>query len=829
MYRILRFLISLLLTLALVWLLQTPQKIGDSTLPPLGAFFNPFSGFWKNADPVAGFSPKDMNLPGLKGKVEVVYDDLLIPHIFAENKEDAVRVQGYVTAQHRLWQMDIATRKASGRLSEVLGERTLQIDRMTRRKGLVFAAENELLGWKKFPEGMRLIEAYTAGVNAYIAQLAPADYPLEFKLLNYAPEPWSALKSALIVEAMAETLCSGENDLAATNALVQFGRDTFDYLYPEWNPKQHPIIPDTGQWKDWKVTLPPALPSGGLGSIPAPSFWGGTPDPAAVSDAGLPDDYIVGSNNWALSGAQTASGRPILCNDPHLNLTLPSIWFQIQIHTPEQNCYGVSLQGIPGIVIGFNEDIAWGITNVGHDVSDWYRLKWTNPERTKYSLDGEIREVQKRVEVIKIKNKEPLLDTVRYTVWGPVVYDYDAENPLRDCALRWITHDQPEDDVANCFIFLNAGKNYDDYRKAMGTFDCPAQNFVFATRTGDIAITVQGKYPVRAPQQGRFVQDGSRWANAWMDFIPTDRVPSMKNPSRGFVYSANQHSTPPSYPYYYLPGDFDDYRGRHAFDRLTAMKAATVDSMKSMQLDNFSQRAADGLPALLRLLNRRSLDAEGQKMVDELAAWNFRFDADAVAAPLYEVWIDSCYLKTWDEMTALRDQKKQILMPERWRFIEMLEKDTAGIFFDHPATPQRESARDIVNESFALMQKYFRQNPQKRTGWGQFRGFTLKHIAQIDAFSRLDLVVGGNGSALNAISRTNGPSWRMIIDLGDQTNRVRGLGVYPGGQSGNPGSPYYDNMVETWAKGEYYDLLFLANAGETSNRISGKQTFSPGK
>ena len=800
-----------------------------------------------------------MDLPGLKGKVEVVYDDLLVPHIFAESKEDAVRVQGYITAQHRLWQMDIATRKASGRLSEVLGERTLNIDRITRRRGMVFAAENNVLGWSKSPEGMRLLEAYADGVNAYIAQLAPADYPIEFKLLDYAPEPWSVLKSALIVEAMAETLCAGENDLASANALAQFGRDTFNYLYPEWNPKQRPIIPDTGQWKDWKVALPilPAVgtkagvPGGRLSSAPVNPTPGPSPtgrgdveytversatiaaerstSPLPVGEGpgvGLPDDYIVGSNNWAIDGSHTASGHPLLSNDPHLNLTLPSIWFQVQLHTPEQNCYGVSLQGIPGIIIGFNENIAWGITNVGQDVSDWYRMQWTNPEHTKYSLDGEIREVQKRVEIIQIKGKDPLIDTVRYTVWGPVVYDYDKEHPLRDCALRWITHDIPAPDAPNLFIFLNAGKNYDDYRKALSAYDCPAQNFVFATRSGDIAITVQGKFPVRAPEQGRFVQDGSRWSNAWIDFIPPDRVPAMKNPSRGFVYSANQHSTPPSYPYYYLSGDFDDYRGRHAYDRLTAMKNASVDSMKTMQLDNFSQRAADALPLLLRLLDHNRLDADGQKMAAELAAWDFRYEADATAPPLYEAWFDSCYLKTWDEMTALREQKKQVLIPERWRFIEMLEKDTASIFFDHPATEQRERARDIVNESFTLMQNYFRQNPQKRTGWGQFRGFTIKHIAQIDAFSRLDVVVGGNGSALNAITRTHGPSWRMIVELGD---RISGIGVYPGGQSGNPGSRYYDNMVDTWAKGEYNDLLFMASADETSNRIIGKQTFMPGK
>lgn len=797
--RFVRFFLFLLLTTGLIWLLQTPQHVGSVTLPALGSFFNPFSGFWQNAESTAGFPAAEVQIPGLKGRVEVVYDDLLVPHIFAENIEDALRVQGYVTAKHRLWQMDISTRKAAGRLSEVLGERTLNIDRLSRRRGMLFAAENAVRGWSKSPEGMQLLEAYCAGVNAYVAQLKPADYPLEFKLLGYAPEPWSPLKTALLVEAMAETLCAGENDLASTNAFELFGRDTFNYLYPEWNPKQRPIIPDTGQWASIPRPQTPAY---------EPNYSSAPKKTAGQTLPGERPDYIVGSNNWAVAGSKTASGDPILCNDPHLTLTLPSIWFQIQIHTPEQNCYGVSLQGLPGIIIGFNEDIAWGVTNVGHDVSDWYRIRWADAARTRYLLDGAERAAELRVEEIKIKGREPLLDTVRYTVWGPVAYDHDPEHPLRDCALRWVTHDEPAHAEMMMLMWLDGAKNYADYRQAIGGYESPAQNFAFASRTGDIAITVQGRFPIRAREQGRFVLDGSKQASAWGGFIPPEQVPAMRNPARGFVFSANQHSTPPTYPYYYLSPDFDATRGRHIFDRLTALQNATADSMKTIQLDNFSQRAADALPVLLRLLNRDQLGEEGKKMADELSAWDFRYEASATAPPLYEVWFDSCYWRTWDEITVLREQGKSVLLPERWRFIELLESDTASAFFDRQDTPQRETAREVVNDAFTRMQKFFDENPEKRVRWGKYRPFAIRHIAQIDAFSRTDLELGGHGSAPNAISRSNGPSWRMIVELGEQ---VRAQGVYPGGQSGNPGSRYYDNMVDAWATGKYYDLLFLKN------------------
>ncbi len=817
-----RFLLALAVTCLLIWRLQVPQSVGDKSLPPLGSFFNPFSGFWKNAESANGLSFSDQKISGLKAPCEVVYDDLMVPHIFAQNQEDAMRVQGFVTASHRLWQMDMTTRKSAGRLSEVLGERTLAIDKNSRRRGMGFAAENALIGWRKSADGMRLLEAYTAGVNDYIAQLSVSDYPIEFKLLDYKPEPWSVLKTALVIESMAENLAAGESDLAATNTLAQYGRETFDYLYPEWNPKQQPIIPDTGQWKDRQVVLPPTAPVQTTGYLDTPER-GGSLALEDSDDHEYFDPYLKGSNNWAVAGSKTASGHPMLANDPHLNLTLPSIWFQVQIHTPEQNCYGVSLPGVPGVVIGFNENTAWGMTNVGHDVSDWYRVKWMDAEHTKYDLDGQTREVRKQVEVIPVRGKETVYDTVRYTVWGPMAFDNDPTHPLYDCALRWITHDVPEPDEMSLFLLLNSGKNYSDYRAALSGYDCPAQNFVFATRSGDIAIQVQGRFPVRAPQQGRFVQDGSKWANAWQDYIPKDMLPSMKNPSRGFVFSANQHSTPPTYPYYYLSNDFEDYRSRRIYDRLDTLQKATPATMKAMQLDNYSQRAADALPAMFRLLDQSKLDEEGQKMAKELAEWQYTYDADLTAPPLYDVWYDSCYLKTWDEMDAIRKQKKAILFPEAWRFIELLERDTANIFFDHPNTPARETATEIVNESFRAMQSYFRQNPDKRIAWGSYRGFALKHLAQIDAFSRLDLVVGGNKSTPNAVSRTNGPSWRMIVDLGD---KVKGMGVYPGGQSGNPGSRYYDNMVNTWAKGEYYDLLFLSSADEAPERMLGKQTFT---
>ncbi len=818
--RTLKFVLSLAVTVLVIWQLSITHKVGDAPLPALGHFLNPFTGFWQNGEPVTAWKgqQKQAKIPGLKGKVEILYDDILTPHIFAENTEDAIRAQGYVTASQRLWQMDITVRKAGGRLSEILGARTLEIDRKTRRRGMVYAAENSLIGLQKDPETFQLLQAYTDGVNAYIDQMSAADYPIEYKLLNYQPEHWSLLKTALVLETMADMLAGGDSDLSATNARAIFGRPAFDSLYPGQIPNQIPVIPDTGQWKDIHVQFPPFQPiSADLSSQT------GHLD---IEDAGLlsegPEGYLRGSNNWAVDGTKSKSGRPILANDPHLNLTLPSIWFQIQIHTPTMNCYGVSLPGIPSIVIGFNDHIAWGVTNVSHDVADWFKITWLNPERTEYQVDGQKRAVKKVVEKIEVKGAPTVYDTVRYTLFGPIVYDFDPKSPLRDCAYKWVSHDIPKENLIEGFLQLNSGKNWQDYKSGISGFDCPAQNFVFASSSGDIALQVQGRFPLRMPEQGRFVLDGRVSLNAWNGYIPEEAVPSMKNPRRGYVFSANQVSTPNTYPYYYL-GNFDAYRGRRADQMLQHLQQATIDSFKNMQLDNYSTRAADALPAMLQLLDHQQLDASGKEMVEALNNWKYTFDADKRAPTYFDVWWDSTYIKVWDEIIMLQKAGKELKLPDGWRTVQMLQKDTLNRFFDHPGTPNKETARHIVTESFLAMQQFFRENPTRMADWGQFHALDIKHIANLEGFGRMKIPINGHKTALNAVGISNGPSWRMIVSMED---KVHGLGVFPGGQSGNPGSRFYDNMVDTWVQGQYNELLLLQSTTEAPERIISKLTLT---
>ena len=574
------------------YILSIPIPAGDATLPPVGKFFNPFSGFWNNAQAVDTHKSLTIDLDAVSEPVEVVFDDRDVPHIFAQNIKDALFVQGYLHARDRLFQMDVAVRAASGKLSEILGEKTINLDRIRRQMGIEYASEKSIAAWKEYPNYQNL-DNYTKGVNFFLDNLSPKDYPIEFKLLGHEPGAWSNLKSSLFQKNMALTLCAGHSDIQSTNLLKHFGQETFNELYPEWNSKQSPIIPTSKNWDTVASNLSEAE-----ALSKSLSYYHEPPIPKHIPG--------IGSNNWAVAASKTKNGNAILANDPHLKLTLPSIWYEVHINTPDLNVYGVSLPGVPGVIIGFNDNIAWGVTNVGHDVLDWYKIKWLDEEQTKYELDGASKEVEYRIETIKVKGAPDIIDTVKYTHWGPVLPDNSPWKNYQGLSMRWLALDAPDRDELNSFMDLAAGQNHDDYQNALKQYILPAQNFVFASVDGDVAIKVNGKLPIKNEQNGRFIKDGSKTANGWKGFIPRDELPADHKPERGFVSSANQHSTAPDYPYYYN-GGFENYRGRIINDLLEEMEDITVDDMMNLHQNSVSYKAKDALPTMITSITKSSL------------------------------------------------------------------------------------------------------------------------------------------------------------------------------------------------------------------------------
>jgi len=803
---------SLAFTLGLLWLMEIPL----GPLPPLGKFFNPGSGFWQNAEKKESARNQVLGLSGLKASVSVFFDEHSIPHIFADNDHDLYYVQGYLTARDRLWQMDVQTRSASGRLSEILGSKTLDIDRYHRRMGMVYGAEKTIRGILKDPELKLVAEAYSEGVNTYIHSLKEKDFPIEFKLLNYSPEEWQPINSALLLKLMSETLAGGSSQLSMTNNLEHFGPGVMNDLFPDFSFHEEPIIPKGTHWDFSPVPIPKSVnPVMGIKKD-------------SLQDKTVPEG--LGSNNWAISGSKTQSGFPILANDPHLHLTLPSIWYQIQLSSPNTQAYGVSLPGAPCIIIGYNQAISWGVTNVDADVLDWYHIRFKDTSRKEYWYNNQWNKTQKRIEAIKVKGGKTEFDTVIYTHQGPVVYESEKRKPgnahsnipVGD-ALRWVAHEESND--LKTFYLLNRGKNYEDYRKALTYYTAPAQNFVFASNDKDIALTVNGKFPLKYRDQGKYILDGAKPDNDWKGWIPYNQNPYVKNPDRGFVSSANQASTDSTYPYY-INWHFGPYeRGKRINERLSQMNKANIDSMRSIQNDTYSIMARDILPTMLGYLDTGKLEANEQKAYSLLKKWDKHFSAGSIGASIFNTWWLDFYAQTWNDEFDLKSTKLQ--SPSRDRTEQLLLQSPGSHWFDNIQTPEKEGAKEIVNQSFhSAVQELIKKQglPGNSWSWGLVKKTYISHLANIPGFGIDTFSADGNSHVVNALRDGVGPSWRMVVQMG---HPVRGYAAFPGGESGNPGSFHYMDLFQTWKEGKLNPLLFLNTKNEHSDKIKSTLILKP--
>jgi penicillin amidase len=798
---------SICVMIPVVMALAFNTKFGS--IPPILKFLNPFAGFWQNAEKITVKPEVSIKLKGTLEAIEVVYDDRMIPHVFAKNDHDIYFAQGYLTAKDRLFQMDFQTRYAAGRISEVVGIKAIELDKYQRRMGMVYGAENSLQGMMADPKSRVMITAYTQGINAYIHSLSAAQLPLEYKLLDFKPEDWTPLKCALLLKQMSATLAMGSTEFYMTNILKKFGPQVTADLFPDYPFKEDPIIPAGTSWnfKPLQLPQPPAtFTEKTTGNIRTKKLEEG-----------------IGSNNWALAGAKTASGYPILANDPHLNLTLPSIWYQIQLHAPGLNVYGVSLPGAPGVIIGFNEHAAWGVTNVGADILDYYQIKFKDASHQQYWYNNQWKNTSQRIEVIKIRGSRNQTDTVFYTHHGPVVYFQKpaklklADNIPTGNALRWVAHDRS--DEYRTFYELNRARNYTDYRKALTYYTAPAQNFIFASADNDISITANGKFPLKYKDQGKYILDGTDPKDDWQGWIPAAENPTIKNPARNFVSSANQSSTDPSYPYY-INWEFSGYeRAKRINNMLSATKNATADSMRIMQSDSYSILAQNILPVLLQKVTTARLNATQTEAFDIISSWNKSYTADAIGASIFDRWTSRLFSEIWtDDFT---DAGKPMQFPSRDRTVELILKDPGSKWFDNVNTPAKETLDELVNQSFIdacdSLEKQF--GPiGKSWEWANLKQTNVPHLLNLPGFGSGKLMIGGSKGTINALTEHNGPSWKMIIELG---KKPKGHGVYPGGQSGNPGSPFYDNMIDTWAGGKLYDLYLMSSpADQTGKTIS---------
>jgi penicillin amidase len=798
-YRKLGFLFPVILLCILIFGLSI--QMGKT--PPLGKFLNPFIGAVQNSDRDFG---QNINLDkmGLRDTTKVFFDKRNVPHIYASNSLDMYFAQGYVTACLRLWQMDFLSYLSAGRLSEIFPtEDYLAYDRRQRRQGILEAARKSLKAIEKHPETIATLNAYTNGVNTFIKGLDYKTMPVEYKLFDYKPETWTNLKSVLIMKYISSILSGYEEDLSNSRAILSLGTDVFNKLYPDFYDNISPMVlsgnPKTGA---------------SVFSIGKPSYltnW------FLSKRTMLPQSTYnprFGSNSWAVSGAKTKSGHPILCNDPHLGLTLPSIWLEMQLSSDQQNVYGVSIPGTPAVIIGFNESIAWGLTNGAQDVKDWYKLKLTS-DYQKYQLDSQWYTFNTVVEEIKIKGQKSFYDSVYWSIHGPIVYDKNFIDDHLDqvnYSLSWELHN-PSDEFQT-FIKLNKAKNYNDFKESIQYYHCPVQNFTFASKNNDIAIIQQGKLAKKWPGQGKFILDGTLSSHLKTSYIPQDSLPQLLNPSSHYVFSANQHPTGPDYPYYYN-GYFLDHRANRIHQLLESSNNLDIKSMQLMQLDNVSSFAVRASPVLMSNIIIPQLDKDERDGLLVFGKWKGEYDVNTEGAELFNLWWNNITDYTWDEFKA---QAFYSVPPKQLILLDMIQNDPSNIYFDNEKTTMREKAQDIVTNAFiAAFAKFSELRKYKKVRWGDMNKVDIMHLSYLPSFSKMNIASPGYPDVINAVSQYWGPSWRMIVELGD---RPRAYGVYAGGQSGNPGSKYYDRFILSWNRGEYYELSFFLNQQEAKDSAS---------
>ena len=440
-----------------------------------------------------------------------------------------------------------------------------------------------------------------------------------------------------------------------------------------------------------------------------------------------------------------------------------------------------------------------------------------------YRYDNKWLKSQKHIEEIIIRNEEPFYDTIYFTHYGPVVYEenFPAGSYIENYAMKWTAHN-PSFEQKTLYL-LNRGRNYDDFVNALQYFECPAQNFVFASVDNDIAMHVQGKFPLKWEGQGRFLLNGANSAHEWQDIIPFSHNPSIINPPQNFLSSANQIPVDSTYPYYVYDFHYEDFRNRRINSRLNELENVRAEEMMALQTDNYNLKAALSLPTMLDNLDTLSLSTTEQEFYSLLKDWGYYNNANLEAPSVYELWWNNFYNLLWDEFD---NNSIALNKPEHYNTINFLNQENP-IFTDVVNTPENETLEDLFRDSFVQTidsLKIWEELNEKQYEWGQFKSTSLLHLLKIKSFSRENVNVGGYKHIVNANNERHGVSIRIIVELSDP---VKAWTVYPGGQSGNPGSPYYDNFVDEWSRGRYLQVLFLQEVSQNESDLLFTQYLEP--
>ena len=759
-------------------------------------------------------SKGSVRLEGLDSPVEVFRDRWGVPHIYAGSVRDVMFAQGYVHAQDRLWHMELARRAASGSLAEVFGPVALDADRLLRRVGLRRAAEAELA---QFAEAMREnVEAYAAGVNAFIEGNRNR-LPPEFLILRFRPQPWTAVDGLTIGKFVGWSL-SGNWDTEIVRSWI------VERLGPEEAARMEPGYPVGAP-----LIVPPGAECRGLG---APLLEELRKVQELVGAGG------GGSNNWVVDGHKSVTGKPLLANDPHLPLQMPSIWYEVHLSGGDLNVAGASLPGVPGVIIGHNQRVAWGITAAMTDGDDLY-LERVNPDNPRqYQYDGLWVDGDLLREEIQVRGQAPLVEEVLVTRHGPVIGPA-VPGESRVLALR-STATEPSRQ-AQASSALNLARDWREFREALRLWMAPPLNFVYADIEGNIGYQMAGLVPKRAKGYGLVPSPGWTSEYDWSGFIPFDELPSVANPDSHYVVTANNRIVDDDYPYFLSAEYIDGYRAQRIVQLLGAKEKHSADDFRAIQTDVYSIPARELADQMLAL---QPANEDARRALNFLRVWDGRLAADSVAATIVEAFYLNLLRRTLSEkLGPLTDyflgKEMHPAIPDATYFVRcaswllrLVREQPTGWFAG-------QAWREVMEQSLADAIEGLRTelgDDMSRWTWGRIHFAPFEHVlgrvgALRPIFNRGPVPVGGDMNTVAQASYLGARPWavhsytvsyRQIIDLGDFN---RSLAILPGGQSGHPASRHYADMIAAWARGDYHPLPF--DRAEVERHAEGRLTLTP--